>query len=68
MRLRDHTGQKIILKMCLGCIRMRFQYLTGENIRFKMRLGCIRMVLQYLTCKNSIKDAFRVTGPEYRCI
>ena len=43
---------------------MRLQYLTGENIRFKMRLGCIRMVLQYPTCKKSIKDAFRVTGPE----
>ena len=68
MRLRDHTGQETRLKMCLGYIMMRLHYLTGENIRFKMHLGCIRMVLQYLTCKKSIKDSFRVTGPEYRCI
>ena len=68
MRLHDHTGQKTRLKMCSGCIRMRLQYITGENLRFKMRLGCIRMVLQYLTGKKSIKDAFRVTRPEYRCI
>ena len=47
MRLQYLTGENIIFKMRLGCIRMLLQYLTGEpTIINDFRV--VSMELQYL--------------------